>query len=65
MNPILQQINGNNQGLPTSMDDPRMQNAKDYVAQHGGDPKKAFYALCNERGLNPIGIINKIIGGNR
>lgn len=48
--------------LPTSLNDPRMQVAKDYVAQHGGNPKAAFYQLCQERMLNPAVIFNKLMG---
>lgn len=74
VNPILEQIknqnsqNGRNanQGsgpLPTSMDDPRMGQVKDYVAKHGGDPKTAFFMLCKEKGItNPANLINRMLG---
>lgn len=51
-----------NDALPTSLDDPRMQQAKNYVAQHGGNAKEAFYALCRERMFNPAVIINRLTG---
>lgn len=57
-----QQPTSQSQGLPTSMDDPRMNNAKEYVASHGGNPKAAFYQLCKEKMLNPAEIINKLMG---
>ncbi len=51
------------QGLPTSLDDPRMQQAKDYVQNHGGNPKAAFYQLCKEKMVNPATIISQFMGG--
>ena len=70
MNPILRQLgtlqqesqNQNDNSLPTSLNDPRLDAAKNYVAQHGGNPQRAFYQLCNEKGLNPAGIINMVFG---
>lgn len=72
MNPILRQLGNenvsrqqatkNNNSLPTSLNDPRLDSAKNYVAQHGGDPQRAFYQLCNEKGFNPAGIINMVFG---
>lgn len=72
MNPILRQLGNenvsrqqatkNNNSLPTSLNDPRLDSAKNYVAQHGGNPQQAFYQLCNEKGLNPAGIINMVFG---
>ncbi|MBO6253536.1 MAG: hypothetical protein J6O49_07790 [Bacteroidaceae bacterium] len=44
------------------MADPRMQQAKDYVASHGGDPKAAFLMLCKERGLDPQSFMQQMIG---
>lgn len=32
---------------------PQMLQAIEYVKQHGGDPKTAFQALAQERGINP------------
>lgn len=49
-------------GLPTSIDDPRLDSAKQYVAQHGGNAKQAFLQLCKERMLNPAEIINRVLG---
>ena len=51
------------QGLPTSLNDPRMQQAKDYVQNHGGNPKAAFYQLCKEKMVNPMEIMNRVMGG--
>mgnify|MGYP003290584877 FL=1 len=45
-----------------SMNDPRMQQAKDYVASHGGDPKAAFIMLCKERGVDPQSIVQQMMG---
>lgn len=51
-----------NNGLPTSLDDPRMQKTKEYVQNHGGNPKAAFYQLCKEKMVNPLEIINSLLG---
>lgn len=68
-NPILdmldQQNNSaipqQNNSLPTSLDDPRMNETKQYVQTHGGDPKAAFFQLCNEKMRNPSDIINTLL----
>lgn len=52
-----------NNGLPTSLEDPRMQKTKEYVQNHGGNPKAAFYQLCKEKMLNPLEVINRLMGG--
>lgn len=39
-----------------------MQAAKDYVAEHGGDPKAAFLQLCKERGVTPESIMTQVLG---
>lgn len=44
------------------MTDPRMQQAKDYVASHGGDPKTAFMMLCKERGIDPQSFVQQMMG---
>jgi len=51
-----------NNGLPTSLDDPRMQQAKEYVQNHGGNPQAAFYQLCKEKMVNPLEFINRLLG---
>lgn len=66
-NQILDMLNNmmpsqNQQGQPTSLNDPRMGQAIEYVKNHGGNPKQAFYDLCKERLINPDTIIKSIIG---
>jgi hypothetical protein len=39
-----------------------MQATKDYVANHGGDPKAAFFQLCKERGVTPKSIVAQVLG---
>lgn len=51
-----------NEPLPTSMDDPRLNEAKEYVKSHGGNAKLAALQLCKEKMLNPGLLINKILG---
>ena len=55
----------NQQGLPTSLDDPRMKQAVEYVNNHGGNPKQAFYQLCKEKMINPENILNKLMGNHQ
>ena len=55
----------NQQGLPTSLDDPRMKQAVEYVNNHGGNPKQAFYQLCKEKMINPENILNKLMGNRQ
>lgn len=59
-----QNINSSNNDnhLPTSLDDPRMDKVKSYAANHGGNPKAAFYQLCREKMLNPTEVLNKFFG---
>jgi hypothetical protein len=40
-----------------------MQKTKEYVQNHGGNPKAAFYQLCKEKMVNPLEIINSLMGG--
>ena len=53
---------GNPQAMLNQMmqSNPQMKQAMDLVNQHGGDPKKAFYSLCEQRGVDPNQILNMI-----
>lgn len=67
-NPIMnllgnQNVQQSKEGLPTSLDDPRMDSVKQYVNEHGGNPKQVFYQLCKQKMLNPANIINSVFGG--
>ena len=46
--------------LPTSMSDNRLAESISYVNTHGGDPKAAFYQLCQEKGITPIDVFNEL-----
>lgn len=37
---------------------PQVQQAANYISQHGGDGKAAFYALAKEKGMDPNQILN-------
>ena len=37
---------------------PQIKQIMDYVNQSGGDPKKAFYALAEQKGIDPQEILN-------
>lgn len=39
---------------------PQLQQAMSIVQQAGGDPQKAFYALCQQRGVDPQQILNAL-----
>lgn len=40
------------EGMIMSIDDPRLEPAKQYVAANGGDPKNAFIEMAKQRGYN-------------
>lgn len=75
VNPIIQAISGNNNGNPLSIISqlkaakdpiailqsmPQYRQATEYVNQHGGDARTAFYNLAAQKGINPNEILNKI-----
>ena len=37
---------------------PQLKQIMDFIQQAGGSPEKAFYALCQQRGVNPQDIID-------
>lgn len=39
---------------------PQMQQAMKLINQHGGDAKKAFYALAKQKGIDPQGILDML-----
>lgn len=53
---------GNPQAMLTQMmqNNPQLQNAMRLVKQAGGDPKKAFYDLAQQRGVDPEEILNML-----
>ena len=53
---------GNPQALLAQMaqNNPQMRQAMELVGQYGGDPQKAFYALAQQRGVNPDEILNML-----
>ena len=61
-NPILEQLDRRNLQRQNSSN-PRLQQVQNYVNQHGGDPKTAFYNACQERGINPNDILKFLQGG--
>lgn len=42
---------------------PYYQEAVNYINQHGGDPRTAYYNACAERGKNPNDILSILRGG--
>ena len=39
---------------------PQMKQVMDVVKASGNDPKKAFYALAQQKGINPDEILNQL-----
>ena len=37
---------------------PQIRNVMNYVNQNGGDPKRAFYQMAQQKGVNPDEILN-------
>lgn len=48
---VLQQLAGSN---------PQVRQAIDLVQRSGGDPKRTFYDLARQRGINPQDILNQL-----
>ena len=42
------------------MNNPRMKEVMDIVQQYGGDPMKAFYAIAEQKGVDPNDILNML-----
>ena len=71
-NPMLNQLNqsritpiinafksgGNPQALLSQM--PQYRQVMDYVNANGGDPRKAFYKMASEMGINPDDVLNSL-----
>lgn len=53
---------GNPQAMLNQMmqNNPQLQDAMRLVKQAGGDPKKAFYDLAQQRGVDPDEILNML-----
>lgn len=39
--------------------DPRMQNVINIINQNGGDPKRAFYAMAQQQGIDPNTVLQQ------
>ena len=39
---------------------PQMKQVMDFVRSSGGDPKRAFYSLAQQKGVNPDDILNQL-----
>ena len=53
---------GNPQAMLNQMmqNNPQMRQVMDLINQHGGDAKKAFYSLAEQRGIDPNQILNML-----
>ena len=67
LTPIKQMMNmvrsaGNPQAMLQSMmqNNPQLRQVMDVVQQAGGDPQRAFYALCEQKGINPQQILDAL-----
>ena len=43
-----------------TQNNPQMQQVMNVVQQNGGDPQKAFYALCKQKGINPNDVLQML-----
>lgn len=61
---MLNMIKGaqNPQSMIQSMaqQNPQMKQAMDFINQNGGDPKKAFYTMAEQHGIDPNEIMNML-----
>ena len=55
---------GNPQAMVQNMaqKNPQMKQAIDFIKQNGNDPKKAFYALAQQKGVDPDEILRTLQG---
>ena len=53
---------GNPQGVLSQLmqNNPQMRNVMDYIRQNGNDPKKAFYQMAQQKGVNPDDILSML-----
>ena len=53
---------GNPQAMLNQMaqNNPHVKQIMDIVSQNGGDPKKAFYQMAEQKGINPDEILNML-----
>ena len=53
---------GNPQAMLQSMamGNPQLRQALDMIQRSGGDPQKAFYALCEQKGVDPQQILSAL-----
>ena len=42
------------------MNNPNLKQVMDFINQSGGDPQKAFYALAEQKGINPQDILDML-----
>ena len=71
VNPMMQNVrqmmgmlnsSQNPQAMMNSMvqSNPNLKQVMDIINQSGGDPKKAFYALAEQKGVNPQEILDML-----
>ena len=55
---------GNPQAMVQNMaqNNPQMKQAIDFIKQNGNDPKKALYALAQQKGVDPDEILRTLQG---
>lgn len=70
LNPQIQQIKnlmrmaqGGPQGMVQNMlqNNPQYKQVMDFVRQNDGDPKKAFYMMAKQKGMDPDAIIKELM----
>lgn len=43
-----------------AMNNPNLKQVMDFINQTGGDPQKAFYAMAEQKGVNPQDILDML-----
>ena len=52
--------NPNDVLLKMSSNNPQIKQVMDLIAKSGNDPKKTFYDMCNQKGIDPNEIISML-----
>lgn len=58
--PMIEMAKGNPQAMLNRLmqTNPQMRGVMDYINRNGGDPKKAFYTMAQQKGVNPDDILS-------
>ena len=63
-NPMLNMLQAQNQqslNQQVLQNNPQFAYIMQYIQQYGGDPKRAFFAMAKEKGVDPMSIISGLM----